>query len=76
MDIVVLLEGESLPPNPDNCDWCKYRKLTGEIYSGSDRKLITPDCPKCGSPMQLKTGKYGEFWSCTKFPNCKGTCDV
>lgn len=72
-DVVILLDSESPLPDSDNCDWCRYRKLTGETYGESDRKSVTLDCPKCGSPMQLKKGKYGEFWSCTKFPNCKGT---
>ena len=27
-------------------------------------------CPKCGSPLMLKIGKYGEFISCSNFPNC------
>lgn len=28
-------------------------------------------CPECGAPMKLKTGRYGEFLSCSKYPNCK-----
>lgn len=31
-DIVVLLDGETPPPDPVNCDWCRYRKLIGELY--------------------------------------------
>ena len=27
-------------------------------------------CPKCGSPLMLRVGKYGEFVSCSKFPEC------
>ena len=23
--------------------------------------------------MSLKRGKYGEFWSCLKYPDCEGT---
>ncbi|UCF79835.1 MAG: topoisomerase DNA-binding C4 zinc finger domain-containing protein [Candidatus Eiseniibacteriota bacterium] len=23
--------------------------------------------------MQLKKGKFGEFWSCVSFPSCRGT---
>jgi len=72
-DVVILLDGESPPLDPDNCIWCKFRKLTGETYGKAERKSTTPDCPKCGSPMQLKTGKFGEFWSCSMFPECKGT---
>lgn len=38
----------------------------------------TPLCPLCKNPMQLKTARHGrnagkQFWSCTRFPNCKGT---
>ena len=27
-------------------------------------------CPKCGSPLMLRVGKYGEFVSCSNFPGC------
>ena len=29
-------------------------------------------CPKCGAPMQVKRGRFGEFLGCTKYPDCKG----
>ena len=32
-----------------------------------------PKCPKCGSGMNLKNGKFGSFYSCSKFPDCKQT---
>lgn len=28
-------------------------------------------CPKCGSPMVYRHGKYGEFEACSNFPKCK-----
>ena len=27
-------------------------------------------CPRCGAPLVLKKGKYGEFWGCSKYPTC------
>ena len=33
-------------------------------------------CPKCGSPMVVKNGKFGEFMGCTDFPYCNYTKDV
>lgn len=27
-------------------------------------------CPKCGSPVNLKEGKYGLFYGCSNFPKC------
>jgi restriction system protein len=39
----------------------------------------TPTCPRCGSPMVLRTAKRGasagsSFYGCIKYPACKGTC--
>ena len=33
-------------------------------------------CPECGSPMQVKLGRYGKFLSCSKYPDCKGTRQI
>lgn len=30
-------------------------------------------CEKCGRPMVIKTGRFGEFLACTGFPECKNT---
>lgn len=31
------------------------------------------NCPKCGSPLVKKNGKFGAFLACPKFPGCKYT---
>ena len=28
-------------------------------------------CPDCGRPLAIKFGRYGRFYSCTGFPQCK-----
>ena len=28
-------------------------------------------CPKCGSPMVFRKGRYGEFEACSNYPKCK-----
>ena len=30
-------------------------------------------CDKCGSPMVIKTGRFGKFMACTGYPECKAT---
>lgn len=35
-----------------------------------------PACPQCGSPMRQRTGKSGAFWSCSRYPDCKGTMAI
>lgn len=30
-------------------------------------------CPKCGGELKLRSGKYGKFYGCVNYPNCKFT---
>jgi ssDNA-binding Zn-finger/Zn-ribbon topoisomerase 1 len=32
-------------------------------------------CPECNGEMIARTGQYGKFWGCKKFPECRGTRD-
>jgi DNA topoisomerase-1 len=46
-------------------------------YNEISKKDIMPEektdevCDKCGSPMIIKTGRYGKFMACSGFPECK-----
>ncbi|MDO4666393.1 MAG: type I DNA topoisomerase [Streptococcus sp.] len=31
------------------------------------------DCELCGSPMVIKLGRYGKFYACSNFPECRHT---
>lgn len=33
----------------------------------------TTHCPVCGAIMRRRTGKFGVFWGCSRYPSCKGT---
>ncbi|MAD26438.1 MAG: DNA topoisomerase III [Pseudomonadales bacterium] len=33
-------------------------------------------CPQCGSATRQRSGKNGPFWSCVKYPECKGTLTI
>ncbi|MND29315.1 DNA topoisomerase 3 [compost metagenome] len=35
-----------------------------------------PLCPVCRSAMRQRKGRTGSFWSCTRYPECKGTKPV
>ncbi|MEE5091707.1 DNA topoisomerase III [Xanthomonas euvesicatoria] len=35
-----------------------------------------PSCPLCGAPTRQRSGKTGAFWSCSRYPNCKGTLPI
>ena len=48
-------------------------------YRGAtlDLKLPpAPNCPQCGAPMRQRSGKSGAFWSCSRYPDCKGTLPI
>ncbi|MBU8904262.1 type I DNA topoisomerase [Lactococcus cremoris] len=31
------------------------------------------DCDVCGSPMVIKLGRFGKFYACSNFPDCRNT---
>ena len=33
-------------------------------------------CPKCGAPLIIKLGRFGKFFGCSKFPECKYTAPL
>lgn len=35
-----------------------------------------PACPNCNSSMLRRKGKLGPFWSCSQYPDCKGTVPI
>lgn len=43
-----------------------------EVIS-QENNLFGNKCPLCDSDMILRTGKYGKFYGCSKFPICRGT---
>src|SRR3989344_2717091 len=69
-----------------NVDW---RKMIGDFYGPFHENLTkkyedvaqdkAPEektdqiCEKCGSPMVIKTGRFGRFLACSNFPECKNT---
>jgi predicted Zn finger-like uncharacterized protein len=34
-----------------------------------------PVCKECGAKMTLRSGQFGEFWGCSRYPHCKFTQD-
>jgi DNA topoisomerase-1 len=56
---------------------CRYsRPLEPEASSEQaevrDEKLTEKACPKCGAPMVLRRGRYGQFYGCSRYPDCDG----
>lgn len=50
------------------------RAEDGEIIVGkkTDPEICDDiECDKCGAPMVIKEGRYGQFLSCSRYPDCK-----
>ncbi len=48
------------------------------ITKDSEENAPTPapddvKCDKCGGPMVIKKSRFGSFYACAKYPECKGT---
>ena len=48
----------------------KYEKVSKKNFT---EKKTDKKCPECGSPLLIRLGRYGEFYACSKFPDCKYT---
>ncbi|MFH1873627.1 MAG: type I DNA topoisomerase [Pseudomonadota bacterium] len=51
------------------------RDADGSIHLKKTRE-INETCEKCGAPMVLKQGRFGEFLACSKYPDCKTTKSI
>lgn len=57
--------GKSVPENLQTlCHSCNYKK-------SNTVESVPENCPKCNAKLILKNGKYGRFYGCTNYPNCK-----
>jgi DNA topoisomerase I len=50
----------------------RARRATKKI----EGKPTGEKCAKCGSPMDLRNGRYGPYLACTAFPNCRNIVSV
>ena len=57
---------EVLRPWWDNLK-AQIDKVSPENALPNEQKV----CPNCGKPMKIKSGRYGPFWACTGYPECK-----
>jgi DNA topoisomerase-1 len=71
MDAYLLDETRKLHICGNNPDCAGYEIEQGQ-YRIKGYEGPSLECDKCGSQMQLKTGRFGKFFGCTN-PECKNT---
>jgi len=66
-------------PGYPECKNTKPLDKDGNAITKESEKVApvpAPDdirCDKCGSSMVVKKSRYGSFYACSKYPECKGT---
>lgn len=51
-----------------------YERAKREMESLKPKPVETEEvCPECGSKLVIRTGRYGQFYSCSAFPRCRYT---
>lgn len=54
-------------------------ELLGKEMNTETKKTLDSNvktCPLCSLPLKKRNGRYGEFWGCTGFPNCRYTENI
>lgn len=58
--------------NYPECTYTRDPEPAGEDGDeGAESAEEVPPCEKCGSPMVLKRSRYGTFYGCSAYPECK-----
>ncbi|KRL14116.1 topA protein [Schleiferilactobacillus perolens DSM 12744] len=86
IDFTAKLEDELDEVETGAENWVKvvdqyYQPFAKEIDSAEEKiqKVQIKDepagfnCDICGAPMVVKLGRYGKFYACSRFPNCRNT---
>ncbi len=55
------------------CKSCKRLMSLESFKEEIKKKEEEKFCPKCSSKMVQRSGRYGKFYGCSKFPYCRGT---
>lgn len=59
----------SLRPESEKSEYREDMSLSATATDGARQPIAV--CEKCGKPMVVRTGKYGEFLACSGYPACK-----
>ncbi len=65
----------SLPPDLDAVYGPERVEVQAALEKAAQTAAPTQECPKCGHPMELRSGRYGRYYRCTD-PECKTTASV
>ena len=62
----------------NECGWStslRDQNRNTHATTRTDLPVEGPSCPICSSPTRLRTGEFGQFYGCVRYPKCPGTLD-
>jgi len=60
-------------PNYPTCKNTKPLTKSGEALVEKKAEIAPMKCDLCGADMILRNGRYGSFYACSRYPECKFT---
>ncbi|MGA9478365.1 MAG: type I DNA topoisomerase [Desulfobacterales bacterium] len=57
-------------------DYIRDEKGQIQPVEATTEDVTDKTCEKCGRPMVIKRGRYGEFMACSGYPDCKQTLSL
>ncbi|MDD5750508.1 MAG: DNA topoisomerase, partial [Candidatus Pacebacteria bacterium] len=63
--------GDFYTPFAENLKAKEKEVVKADLTEKTDRK-----CPECGGDIIIRMGRFGKFYACSKFPNCKFTENI
>ena len=65
------------PGYPECRNTMNFRREGDAVVPMKEEDVPTDEkCPECAAPMVMKRGRFGKFFACTRYPECKGTKSV
>ncbi len=65
------------PGYPECRNTMNFRREGDTVVPVKEEDVPTDEkCPECAAPMVMKRGRFGKFFACTRYPECKGTKSV
>ena len=58
---------------PECKNTMNFKKSEDGTIEPMKEETTGENCPQCGSPMVVKSGRFGRFFACSKYPECKTT---
>ena len=70
------VEGAHRALNDCRMNQLVFELLGKEIANPADEAKAVKKCPRCGNVLRKRNGRYGEFWGCVSYPECKYTANI